>query len=126
MRVRKVEDLLVWQKARALVRAVSALLESPELRKDRVLADQVNSSSLSVLSNITEGWEQPSDKAFARFLQIARGSAAELRAQLDVCADRHEGIRTRATEARGMSVEIVRMLSALLKHLRKCNRERCH
>jgi four helix bundle protein len=124
MHVRKVEDLLVWQKARRLVRAVSALLESPELCRDRVLADQMNRASLSVLSNISEGWEQPTDKAFARFLHIARASAAELQAQLDVFAERYPRIRQTAIEARGIANEIVRMLSALLKHLRKSNRNR--
>lgn len=55
--------------------------------RDRSLQDQIRRASVSVLSNIAEGFERGTKDEFLYFLYIARGSAGEVRAQLYVAID---------------------------------------
>lgn len=51
------------------------------------MRNQIRRSAISVLSNIAEGFEAGTDNQFARYLDIAKGSAGECRAQLYVALD---------------------------------------
>src|SRR3989344_2512313 len=81
---KRFEELLVWQRARELVRAIYK--ETADWR-DRGLQDQIRRAAVSVLSNIAEGFERGSNVELVQFLYIARGSCAEVRAQLYVALD---------------------------------------
>ena len=50
--------------------------------KDFAFKDQITRSSLSIASNIAEGIEKESNKEKIRFIEIARGSTAELITQI--------------------------------------------
>lgn len=65
------------------VYAITALL--PYFEKSKGIVGQMNSSTASVVSNIVEGAGRESEKEFLRFLEIARGSLAESKAQLEIC-----------------------------------------
>ena len=60
MGAKRVQDLHVWQHSREFVDEISALLDTTSLKRDRVLSNQMNASSVSVLSNIAEGFGQQS------------------------------------------------------------------
>jgi four helix bundle protein len=82
------EDLIAWQKARVLAREVYEATRKAPFRYDRPLVDQVRRSSISVASNVAEGFERQNSLAeFSHFLTIAKGSCAELRAQLYLALD---------------------------------------
>jgi len=83
-KISKFEDLFIWQKARELTKEVYRV--SSEW-KDRSLQDQIRRAAVSVLSNISEGFERGTKDEFLYFLYIARGSAGEVRAQLYVAYD---------------------------------------
>lgn len=77
-----------------------------EFGKDFGLRDQIRRASVSVMSNIAEGFEGGSDKDFQRFLYMAKGSAGEVRSQLFVAlelgyltAEAFSDLRTKAEEA---------------------------
>jgi four helix bundle protein len=89
MKVTKLSELRVWQLAGTFARAVSAILDRPSFRHDPRLRDQLGDSSVSVLSNISEGFGQSSDRAFANYLRIARSSNNEAVSQLAVACWRH-------------------------------------
>ena len=73
------EDLLIWQEGMQLCYKVyDELIEC----RDYGLKNQMERSAVSVPSNIAEGYELSSDRAFIRHLYIAKGSIAELRTQL--------------------------------------------
>jgi len=86
-KVRYFEDLVVYQKARALANEVYALTRRAAFAKDPSLVDQVRRASVSVLSNIAEGFERGSNTEFVQFLYIAKGSCGEVRAQLTLALD---------------------------------------
>lgn len=73
------EDLEVWKRG---CRQTVAVMRATEKLKPLSLRDQIQRSSVSVLSNIAEGAERDSRLDFIRFLRIAKGSNGELRTQL--------------------------------------------
>ncbi len=70
------EEIKSWQEARLLVQEVYRCLKSCG---DRGFRDQIQRASISVMSNIAEGFERNSNKEFIHFLVIARASAAEVK-----------------------------------------------
>ena len=77
--VKQFEDLEVWQKSMFLVRDIYLQFCNC---KDFGFKDQIQRASVSIPSNISEGFERLSDKDAARFFSIAKGSAGELRTQI--------------------------------------------
>jgi four helix bundle protein len=74
----KLEELPIYHKAEAFWSAVNAILESPRLRKDRRLYEQIAEANNSITSNMVEGFEQGTDRAFANFLTHSKASLAEV------------------------------------------------
>ena len=77
------EDLEVWKRACRLAVQIYDIMKDC---KDYGLKDQMSRAAVSIASNIAEGAERGSKAAFVRFLNIAKGSSAELRTQLYVVA----------------------------------------
>lgn len=83
-KVRKFEDLICWQKGRELVKDIYKVSQN---WTDRSLQDQIRRASVSVISNIAEGFERGTKEETIYFMYIARGSVGEVRSQLYVCKD---------------------------------------
>jgi len=64
----RVEDLKVWQRAREFCVAVDAIINRAGFQRDRRLRDQLRDATDSVVWNIAEGFAQPTDRAFAKYL----------------------------------------------------------
>ncbi len=79
---RDIEDLKIWQEGRDLVKVIYDLSEGGKFARDFALRDQMRKTSISVMANIAEGFGWKSDREFYRFLDIARGSIAEVRSHL--------------------------------------------
>ncbi|MFN8117742.1 MAG: four helix bundle protein [Bacteroidia bacterium] len=79
---KRFEDLDVWIAAKDAAVMIYKITENESLRKDFGLKDQIRRASISVISNIAEGFERNGNKEFIQFLSIAKGSAGEVRAQL--------------------------------------------
>ncbi|MGH9915830.1 MAG: four helix bundle protein [Pyrinomonadaceae bacterium] len=86
-RVERFEDLIAWQKARLLTRKIYVVTEQGQFAKDFGLRDQIRRAAVSIMSNLAEGFERGRSTEFHQFLSIAKGSCAELRAQLYVALD---------------------------------------
>jgi four helix bundle protein len=86
-RIEKFEDLIVWQKAREPTKNIYRVTKIGEFLKDFGLRDQIRRASVSIMSNIAEGFERGGRSEFHQFLVIAKGSCAELRSQLYVALD---------------------------------------
>jgi four helix bundle protein len=116
-----VEDLQVFQRARAFAVAVFAITD--RFQADFWLRDQLTRSAASIAANIAEGFPQGTDRAFARYLSVAAGSAEEARAHLTVAEERGRAASTAVSDLRQEALEIVRMLNALIRHLRRSDRK---
>jgi four helix bundle protein len=119
-----VEDLQVFQRAKLFVAAVFALTGG--FRADFWLGDQLNESAESIMSNISEGFRQATDRAFARYLTIAAGSAEEVRSHLAAAELRGQISEARSVELRCEAREIVNMLGGLVRYLRRSDRKDRH
>ncbi|RPJ27029.1 MAG: four helix bundle protein [Chloroflexi bacterium] len=84
---KRFEDLEVWQRAKELTSLIYSLSSSGTFARDFGLRDQMRRASISVMSNIAEGFESQTQALFIRFLGIAKGSAGELRAQLYIASE---------------------------------------
>ncbi len=79
MRYRNFEDMPVWQDARKMVDLVySVCTEDRKLSKDFGMRDQLQRAALSVMNNIAEGFDAPSNRVFARYLTYAIQSCSEI------------------------------------------------
>ena len=85
--IKRFEELEVWKAGMELCSSIYALTNSELFSKDFGLKDQIRRSSISVPSNISEGFERDSKKQFLYFLVIAKGSCGELRTQLKIASN---------------------------------------
>lgn len=120
---REFEDLHVYQQARALTNQVYTLTRNAAFARDHSLRDQIRRASLSVLSNIAEGFELGSDAAFAHSLTIAKGSCAEVRAQAAIALDQKYITAPEYTalqsDCRRLSAGLARLIGYLQRSSRK-------
>ena len=87
MSVDKFEDLVAWQRSRELTREVYRLCATPKVRRDFGFCSQVQRASVSIMSNLAEGFERARPKEFHQALSISKGSCAEVRSLLYVALD---------------------------------------
>ena len=114
-------DLVVWQKSMELTAEVYRLARKLPKEETYALSDQIRRSAVSVPSNIAEGQDRNSSRVFSYFLNVARGSRAELETQLLICLK--IGYLTESDVAVAMALlnEIGKMLTTLISKLKTEN-----
>src|SRR5437763_10093522 len=85
--IKSFEDLRVWQCGIELVKEIYLLCRQGKLNKDFGLRDQLCRAAVSIPTNIAEGFERASRKEYLLFLNIAKGSAGELRSLLRAASE---------------------------------------
>lgn len=86
-KIEKFEDIKAWQLGRELVKEIYRVTKSRNCFNDYGFKDQIQRSAVSIMSNISEGFERYNKKEFIQFLNFARGSAGETRSHLYVALD---------------------------------------
>lgn len=81
------EELPVWKLSRKLTILIYGITKSSEFKRDFGLRDQIRRASISVMSNIAEGFEHETQAQFISYLGRARASAGETRCQLYIAKD---------------------------------------
>ena len=115
---KKFEEIEAWKRARELTRRVYDISSKGTFAKDFGLKDQIRRASVSIMSNIAEGYDRSGTGEFIQFLATAKGSAAEVRCQLYVALDqRYIGDSTFA-ELSGLASEAGSMIGGLITYLR--------
>ena len=109
------EKLNVYQVSLVFNEWVGQLL--PSIEAKAAAKDQLDRAATSIPLNIAEGNGKFSKRDRARFFDIARGSALEAAASLDVLVSRKLMTSTQVTSAKEQLVQIVNMLMGLLKGL---------
>lgn len=82
MRINKFEDLNIWKLSLRITKLIYDISANRYFAKDFGLKDQIRRASVSISSNIVEGFEKNNNNEFIRYLKIAKGSIGEVRNQL--------------------------------------------
>jgi four helix bundle protein len=117
--IKQFEDIQAWQQARELVREVYKTCAEGRLSKDFGLRDQLCRAAVSSMSNVAEGFAKKSDRDFAHFLDIARGSITEVQSLLYVALDVGYLEKNEFDKLRQMTEKTASLISGLTSYLRK-------
>lgn len=109
------ENLEVWQEA---VELSASVYDGFRTCTDYGFRDQIQRASVSISSNIAEGYERSSNAEFIRFLDIARGSCGEVRSQAHVAAR----VRLLSAEVKTQLVADAKRLSKRIARLMEVRR----
>ncbi len=113
------EDIEAWQKAQELTRQVYALSNDGLFVRNFGLRDQIRRASVSVMSNIAEGFGRGGNKEFIQFLSIAKGSASEVQAQLYVALDANYITQNQFQQLYNLTQSTGNMIGGLIRYLSK-------
>ena len=127
MKFEKLEDLKLWERANEFWGAVTKLLARPSIRRHRKLHEQLNDAADSILSNISEGFEQPTDRGFAKYLYTAKASTAEVRTRLKLILRRGYITEEEFATSNELGDEVAKIATGLIKYLLESDRrDRTH
>jgi four helix bundle protein len=112
-KISKFEDLIAWQKARKLTSEVYQATRGGAFAKDFGLSNQIQRASVSIMSNIAEGFERGKRAEFHQFLSTAKASCAEVRSQLYVALDNCYIERPHFDSLMSTAIEVGRILGGL-------------
>jgi four helix bundle protein len=117
-KIKKFEEIKSWKKARALTKEIYEVTSMGSFRRDFGLRDQIRRASVSILSNIAEGFERGGDQEFIQFLAVAKGSCGEVRAQLYVALDQCYFSQESFESLSRTATEVSELISGLMKYLK--------
>jgi four helix bundle protein len=112
------DEIIAWQKARELTKTIYIISGDSLFEKDYALKDQIRRSSVSIMANIAEGFDRRGDKEFIRFLNIAKGSLAEVKSHLFVALDVKYITKQTFDSLFLLADEIGRLISGLINYLK--------
>ena len=112
------KDLKVWNKAMDLTTMVYDALKTFPPKEEYGLSSQMRRSSVSIPSNIAEGYGRNSTLDYCRFLQIALGSAYELETQVELARRLDYVDNDTANKLTTQLTEVGRMLNSLINKIK--------
>jgi four helix bundle protein len=112
-------ELVVWQRAVQLSLAVYKLTASFPVSERFGLTNQMRRASVSVASNIAEGYGRSSRGEYVQFLGHSRGSNCELQTQLAISHALGFGTELSHSETENLSSEVNKMLVAIMSKLQR-------
>ena len=113
------EDLIVWQGARRLCKEIYTASKTGAFWRDLELRGQIRAAALSAMDNIAEGFERGSNKEFAQFLNISKGSTGEVRSALYAALDENYLTPPDFEKLRDRALAVSRRRSRLITYLQK-------
>ncbi len=111
------EDIEAWKTARELTRLIYALAAKGAFARDFGLRDQIQRASVSIMSNIAEGFDSRTDIQFINYLGHSRASAAETRSQLYIALDLHYISTDEFEAATELTDKVSRQISRFISYL---------
>lgn len=113
------KKLIVWQRAIQLTVQIYELTSSFPDSERFGLTNQLRRASVSIASNIAEGYGRASKGEYIQFLGHARGSSCEVETQLTIARRLDFGSKESLERAEELCVEVARMLAAMVPGLRR-------
>ena len=120
MKIERFEDLECWKEARILVNMVyKAIQLSEKFKRDFRLRDQVTAAAVSSMSNIAEGFSRHSNKEFAQFLFISKGSVSEVQSIFYIALDQDYIAKEVFENVYLQAEKVSKLVSGLINYLLK-------
>jgi len=120
-RINRFEDLEAWKLAREINKDIYTITKNRNFGRDFGLRDQIRRASVSVMSNIAEGFERDGDKEFANFLSLAKGSLGEIRSQLYSALDQEYITEADFSAIYDKTLNNSRIIAGLINYLKSSN-----
>ena len=117
-KIKKFEDIESWKLARNLTNQIYKVSSIGKFNRDFGLKDQMRRASVSILSNIAEGFERGGDNEFLQFLAVAKGSCGEARAQFYVALDQGYISLEQFEILSNAATEVSQLISGFIRYLR--------
>lgn len=111
-------DLLIWQKSMNLVTEIYQLTNSFPKEEIYGLSSQIRRCSISIPSNIAEGYGRDGNNDYLRFLNISISSLFEMQTQLEISFNLKYITEYQFNKINGESREIERMLSSFIRKIK--------
>jgi len=111
------KDLIVWQRSIQLTVSVYRLTAKFPDAERFGLTNQLRRASVSIASNIAEGYGKSSKGEYPLFLGHARGSCAEAETQMIIARELEFGTKQDFANSASLCDEVGKMLVALMKSL---------
>ena len=113
--IKRFEDLEIWIESRELNKELYRHFAES---KNYTFKDQILRASISIMNNISEGFERSSDKEFKLFLNYAKGSSGEVRNMLYIALDLNYIEQQTFNELYDKSITISSKLSKFITYLK--------
>ncbi len=120
MKIERFEDIEAWKEARTLAKDIYALFAWCH---DFGFRDQIQRASVSIMSNIAEGFDRHSNKEFIQFLVISRASTAEVKSLLYTGFDTGYISRDQFENLYSRCMKISGLLNGFIRYLRNSSRK---
>lgn len=117
-KIEKFEDIIAWQKALELSNFIYSVTNKDNFSKDYGLKDQIRRAAVSIVSNISEGFERDSTNQFIYFLLVAKGSAGELRAQIYIAKNQNYITKEEFELLNTKVIEVSKTISGFVSYLK--------
>lgn len=122
--ITRFEEIEAWKTSRQLTNVVYEAGNQTGFNRDFGLRDQIRRASVSVMSNIAEGFESRTDVQFINFLGMAKASAGEVRAQIYVALDQHYISEEQFRNLYGLAETCARQIARFIAYLETNPRKR--
>ena len=111
------EEITSWQKSRLFNKRIYEITENDGFKRDFDLVRQIRRASISISSNIAEGFERNTDKEIIYFLYVSKASAGEVRSQLYLALDLNYISKIEFDELYLNVSDISKLISGFIKYL---------
>ncbi len=119
MRIEKFEEIESWELTRELTKEIYRVTKLNNLSKDFGLKDQIRRASVSIMANISEGFDSGPDKSFINFLNYSYRSASEVQSLLYVVLDQEYISKIEFEFLYGKCKDIKNLIGGLIQYLKK-------
>ena len=123
MQIKRFEDIKSWVEARTLTKSIYKVTSANHFAKDFGLIDQIRRSSVSIMANISEGFDSQSNDEFIRFLIYARRSCSEVQSHLYVALDQNYLTQEIFDNLYEKSTNAAKLINGLITYLRSASKQ---
>ncbi len=121
--IKSFEELPVWKDARKFANKIYNLTKKFPKEENYGLTSQITRATVSIGSNIAEGFDRYSKKDFIRFLIIARGSISEVQNNLYIALDLKYINQNDFQEAYALAKDLGKQINGFIKYLRSYDKQ---